>query len=180
MESKESPNPVFRIIHRIEDLFLSLILLTMVGFSFVQLVLRYAFQSGFNWGDSFQRQMVLWLGLMGAAVATRQDRHINVDISAKFLPPKWAAFTRIFTDAFAAVVCAIIAYMGLLLVKNEMTSGAMAFASVPAWIMELAIPLGFGIIALRFARMCFVHLLQAVGKKEIESQPAPDDGKGGV
>jgi len=194
MDAGPSASRFVRLIHLIEDFLLAAVLLTLVLFSFFQLLLKNLVTGfnlagrhytilplkwlldnigpGFNWGDAFLRQLVLWLAVLGAVMATREDRHINVEIASKFLPKKWGIGVRVFTDAFTTVVCALISYAGFNLVRSEIGSDSMAFANVPAWIMELIIPIGFGIIALRFARYFVIHTLQAFG-----ILPMPPDGQ---
>jgi TRAP-type C4-dicarboxylate transport system permease small subunit len=191
-ESRHATNPIHRVLHLVEDLFLSALLLTMVLFSFVQLVMKNLVAEfdlmgrhytilpfkwlldtvgpGFNWGDGFLRQLVLWLAIMGAAVATRQDRLINVEIAGKFLPKKWGIGVRVLTDAFTAFICGLLAYTGFRLVLTEFNSGSKAFGNVPAWFMELVIPFGFAIITIRFIRYFILHLLQSLGVVPIQNE----------
>ncbi len=185
IEHPESKNPFFRGLHKIEDLFLGSILFAMVVFAFVQLLMKNIFTevtlfghsiaipplqwlhdavgTGPVWGDAFLRQLVLWMAVLGAAVATRYDRHINVEIGSKFLPKRWKIGVRIYTDAFAATICGLLVYSGVGLVRSEMGARSIAFASVPAWVMELVIPIGFGLICLRYLRYFVLHILQAFG-----------------
>ena len=62
--------------------------------------------------------------------------------------------------------------------KGDIGSGSTAFARVPAWFMEMIIPIGFGIICLRYARYFVVHALRALGVVALppdEPAPAPDE-----
>ena len=74
-------------IHRIEDLLLVGLLLSMISIAFTQIVLRNGFDGGIAWADSLLRIMVLWIALIGALVASRDQRHINIDLISRFLPP---------------------------------------------------------------------------------------------
>ncbi len=197
IQHPESKNPFFRFVHKIEDYFLGSILLTMVVFAFVQLVFKNLVPevhlfgheipippfrwvhdnigTGFVWGDAFLRQLVLWMAVLGAAVATRYDRHINVEIGSKFLPKKVKTVVRIYTDAFAATITGLLTYSGFRLVQSELTARSIAFAAVPAWVMEMIIPVGFGIICARYLRYFVLHILQALGVLPLppDEPPAP-------
>lgn len=199
-EGSKKIQSFLRFLHKVEDCFVGGILLILVFFSFIQLVLknlptevtlwhsRYTvlpfkwlidnIGTGFAWGDAFLRQLILWLAVLGAAVATRQDRHINIEIASKFLPKNWKTKIRIFTDAFTSVVCGLVVYSGVELVKSEIGAGSIAFANVPAWVMEMIIPIGFGIICLRYLRYFALHVLQALGVMPLppgDNAPSPKE-----
>jgi len=140
-----------RVLHGIEDGLLVTILLAMVTLAFSQIVMRNLLGTGAIWLDPLLRVMVLWVGLLGALVATRQHKQIRVDVLTRFLPIKFKTASDIVTCTFAAIISAIIAWHSFLFLIDEWNSGVMAFASVPAWLPESIIPFGFSVIALRYS-----------------------------
>lgn len=150
----------------LEDGLIVAILAAMILLAGAQIVLRNAFDTGLGWSDPLLRIMVLWLGLLGAMAATRDDRQISIDVLSRFLPPRARAFSRMITDLFTAAVCALIAYHAARFVMQERADGIVAFAEVPAWWCELILPIGFGVIALR----CLFYLPRRMREKE---QTAP-------
>lgn len=134
---------------RIEDALLVALLAAMILFAAVQIILRNMLDTGIAWNEPLLRILVLWVGLIGAVVATREDRQINVDIVARFLGARGQAAARLVTDLFTAGVTALLAWHGARFVALDWEEGTRAFAAVPAWACELVIPLGFGLIALR-------------------------------
>lgn len=150
-----------QILHRIEDTLLVTILLAMVTLAFSQIVMRNFLGTGSIWLDPLLRVLVLWVGLLGALVATRQNKQISVDVLTRFLPERLKMISDIITRTFAAIISAIIAWHSFLFLIDEWNSGAMAFASVPAWLPESIIPIGFAIIALRYAFQVLVLISQS-------------------
>ncbi|MDX2477961.1 MAG: TRAP transporter small permease subunit [Gammaproteobacteria bacterium] len=150
-----------QILHRIEDTLLVTILLAMVTLAFSQIVMRNFLGTGSIWLDPLLRVLVLWVGLLGALVATRQNKQISVDVLTRFLPERLKTISDIITRTFAAIISAIIAWHSFLFLIDEWNSGAMAFASVPAWLPESIIPIGFAIIALRYAFQVLVLISQS-------------------
>jgi hypothetical protein len=67
----------FNFLNRLEELFLCLLLLTMIGLACTQIILRDLFSTGFVWADPLLRYMVIWAGLFGADIATRKKKHIR-------------------------------------------------------------------------------------------------------
>jgi TRAP-type C4-dicarboxylate transport system permease small subunit len=135
---------------RVEQTVLVVLLLTMVGLAFVQIVLRIFFSSGIIWGDVALRHLVLWVGLFGATVATRESRHINIDILPRLLKGKAKTLLGILIDFFSAFVCVLLASAGLTFVRDEFAAKTVAFLEIPGGIAALIFPIAFSIIALHF------------------------------
>lgn len=127
----------------------------MLGFAVLQIILRNFFQSGIQWSDTFLRILVLWLGLIGAMIASRQGKHINIDLLTKYLPEKLSILSNKFCQLFTAIVCGLIAYHSFLFILLEKESGETAFANVPLWLCESIIPFAFAVITFRYILMLF-------------------------
>ncbi|MGH8560727.1 MAG: TRAP transporter small permease, partial [Nevskiales bacterium] len=90
----KAPDPAGRLqrgirtLHALEDLLLALLLGAMVIVAAAQILLRNLFEWNFSWGDPLTRLLVLWVGLLGALAATRQNRHIAIDLVTHLLPPR--------------------------------------------------------------------------------------------
>lgn len=141
---------LWRWIRLIEDGLLALLLSLMIVLAGLQIVLRNVWDAGLVWGDPLLRVLVLWTGLLGAMAATRDDNHITIDVLSRFLPPRVKNVARLITDLFAAAVCALLTWHGARFVLLDREFGVLAFGAVPAWVCELILPVGFGIMALRF------------------------------
>ena len=137
-------------IARLEDGIMVLLLAVMIVLAATQIVLRNLFDTGLPWSDALLRILVLWLGLLGAMAATRQRSQIRIDILSRFLPPTARRFGFAFSDLFTAAVCGLLAWFAGRFVMMDYEFGTQAFSGMPAWIAELIIPIGFGIIALRY------------------------------
>lgn len=147
----------------IEDGILVLLLAALIALAGTQILLRNLLETGLVWGDPLLRVTVMWLALLGAMAATRDDNHISIDIVSRYLPPPAKAASRLVTDLFTATVCGLLAYHGARFVLMDKEAGTLAFAFVPTWVCELIIPFGFGIIALRFCVLSVLQLRQLAG-----------------
>jgi TRAP-type C4-dicarboxylate transport system permease small subunit len=134
----------------LEDALLVLLLSAMILLAGGQIVLRNGFDAGLVWADPLLRVLVLWVGLVGAMAAARADRHITVDVLSRLLPEGPRRYARALTDVCTAAVCAVVAWQAGRFVVTEFQGGAIAFADVPAWLCELVLPLGFGVMGLRY------------------------------
>ena len=132
-----------------------LLLLGMISMAAGQVLLRNFFDGGVYWGDSAVRVMVLWVTMLGAMVASRDDSHIRIDLVGRFLkdlekPLLETTVARI-NCSFTCVVLGLFCWASGHFVYYEYLDGSIAFAKVPAWICEAVMPLGSGIMALRYA-----------------------------
>ncbi|MCL4232896.1 MAG: TRAP transporter small permease [Deltaproteobacteria bacterium] len=173
-ETKTGLARALAFVHAAEDMILAALLGVMMLLAVGQILLRNLFDTGFLWADPMLRHLVLWVGLLGAAIATREDKHITVDVVSKFVPPRTRAAIRVATDSFAASISGLVAYAGYGLIKNEIEFGSKTFLDLPAWKVEIVIPVAFGIMALRFARFAVVHAIQAA-----RSAPTDATSEGG-
>jgi len=151
----------------VEDALLVLILAAMVGLAATQIVLRNLFDGAILWADPMLRVGVLWVGMIGAMVATRSDKQISVDAVSRFLPARWKARVRIITDLFTAVVSAVVAWSALRLVLDDRAAGGTAVAFVQVWVCEAILPLAFGVIALRYLLFAIKHMKASVAKEDV-------------
>ena len=135
----------------VEDTVLVVILTGMVLLAAGQILLRNLFDIGFIWTDELLRMLVLWLALAGALAASREDKQINVAILDRLLPDRIAIVARIIVHAFTAVVCGIVAWASAAFVITSYEYGDVLLGQVPAWLLQLVLPLGFALIAWRYA-----------------------------
>jgi TRAP-type C4-dicarboxylate transport system permease small subunit len=141
---------------RIETGLIAILVLAMVLLAGAQIVLRNFFDTGMAWAEPLLRAMVLWAAMLGALAAARDDKHIGLDLMTHFMRGRARRVLRVITLLFTAGICAAMAWYGLELVKLDYGSGA-EIAGIPGWCIEAIIPVGFALLALRFA----VHAFQA-------------------
>jgi len=163
------------LLHRGEDFVLALLLGTLVLIAPLQIVLRNFFDAGWVWADPFLRVLVLWIALLGALAASRQDKQISVDVVSKFLSDRAKAILGVILGVFTAVVCSVVTYHSWLFVAGEREFGSTAFSDVPAWICQIIIPFSFGMIAIRHLGRAYSHATQVFDRS---TPPSEIDGDG--
>ena len=159
------------LVQKVEDYILIGLLRIMITMAVLQIFLRNFFDSGIVWGDSLVRVLVLWIGLVGAMIASRTDNHISIDILSRYLPSEIKRFSSLATHVFTTVVTALMAWFSLEFVKMEMEVSLKAFANVPAWVCESIIPIAFGVISIRYALFSIKAFVQLVSKKPGGKKP---------
>lgn len=156
---------VRRILHLIEDAILVGLLSMMIGMSVIQIFLRNLFDSGISWSDVLVRVLVLWVGLVGAMVASRQNNHITIDIVNRYLPERIKTIASFVIEFFTALVCSIMAYFGVLFLQLEYSDGSTLFAQVPTWLCVAIIPFAFSVIGLRYFILSLIDFKKILGTR---------------
>ena len=85
----------------------------MIVLAGTQILLRNLFDSGFVWIDPLLRVMVLWLGLLGATVATRQDKHIRIDLLSRQFKRNTMRLLLVGVSQVSAWTCLVIGWYGM-------------------------------------------------------------------
>lgn len=134
-----------------EDAVLVLILSGMILLATGQIVLRNFFDIGFIWSDEALRLMVLWIAVAGAVAASRSDKHINIAVLDRFLPGRVRSVKDVLIHVFTALISGMVAWHGLQFVRTSHEFGDVLLGGVPAWPLQAVLPVGFGLIAWRYA-----------------------------
>lgn len=122
-----------------------------------QIILRNFFDTGIFWADSALRVLVLWIGMIGAMFASRNKKHIRIDILSHYLPENIRNNIWRVTEFISAIVCGIVAYYSIEFIKYEYEDAQIAFANVPVWLCESIIPIAFIVMGLRYFFYSILH-----------------------
>lgn len=137
-------------LRRLEDGILVSLLILMIGMAAGQVVLRNFFDSGLYWSDSLVRVAVLWVALVGAMVASRDDSHIRIDLVSRLVSPAYKHWVERLTRLFTFIVLCLFTWGSGNFVYYEYVDEAIAFGDVPAWMLEIIMPIGGGVMAVRY------------------------------
>jgi len=155
-----------QLLRYVENAVLTFLLGGTILLAVAQIGLRNFADSGFQWADPLLRILVLWLGLVGAIAATRDGKHINIDILSKYVAGRWQAATNVVTELFAAVICAVVGYFSYSFVLGEAEFGLTGPGDIPIWVYQSIIPAAFVLIALRFLVRAFMQCLSLMRNEE--------------
>lgn len=138
------------IIDRVEQTLISIFLSIMILIAFLQIVLRNLFATGLTWGDPLVRNLVLWVGFIGAAIATREGKHISIDVVSQWVPSRGKIFLEVIIHVSSFIICGLLTFAAVKFVRNEALMGSVTFQGISSWIPELILPITFGLMTLRY------------------------------
>ena len=135
----------------------------MTGIIFVQVVLRYVFQSPFSWAEELARYLLIWITCLGSAYAIRDGMHISIGYLRSKL--KDAAKTAVTMAVYGMTMLFFIFCIkeGMLFSLAQWTQRSTAM-QIPMTIPYIAIPLGFAIMFL-VALECLIDDIRNASKR---------------
>lgn len=151
---------------RAELWLLTVSLSLMISVAFVQIVLRNALATGLSWGDALVRYLVLWIGFIGAAAATREGTHIHIDVFSQKLSGRLKKAVEVGADLISAITCLLLTIAAVKFTRVEALMGGHVFGTVASWIPQTIMPAVFTLMAIRF----FMHALSAISRPDDSNQ----------
>jgi TRAP-type C4-dicarboxylate transport system permease small subunit len=147
-------------IGRFEQILIAILLTAMILLAFFQIVLRNFFSTGMDWGDALVRYLVVWVGFIGAAVATKESKHITIDVLSRWITGAGNRAIQAISHFTSAVICGLLTWAGIKFIGFEVEMGGMTSFNLPVWVPELIIPVTFGTMTLRYLLQLTNEILQ--------------------
>jgi TRAP-type C4-dicarboxylate transport system permease small subunit len=139
-----------KILEWTENALLVALLGAMVIFASSQILLRNLFDFGLVWIDPVLRAMLLWVGMFGASIASRNNEHIKIDLFSGYLDARSNLAIQACVNLFTCLVCLLVAWHGLRWILLEYSEATIDIARIPTWQVGAIIPLTFTLISLRY------------------------------
>ena len=118
----------------LEKSFISIAMLIMVALSFMDYLRREIEFINFEIDGGANASVVLmvWVGFLGASLATRQKKHLAVDATDRILSPKAARVAKRFTALVAATFCWQFGGHAMSMVESNLLAG-LGQDALPLW-----------------------------------------------
>lgn len=142
----------------------------MTGVCFLQVVMRYFFESALQWPEECARFAFIWLAYLAFAISMFTKAHLRVDALVIRFPLLAQRIIEAINMLISAVFCFYIAWLALEMIEvvreSEITAMTMP---IPLALVWLSIPVGFtlsGIYALFYSVCLFSGRLTVEDKNE--------------
>lgn len=137
---------------KLENAVISFALAAIVALPLLEALLRKTLHIGISGSTALVQHLTLIVGMVGGAIAARENRLLALSTLGGLLKGRSRALTGVFSGACAAGVTAVLAAAGWEFVRAERQSGQVLAYGIPVWVVQAVIPAGFGLIALRLLR----------------------------
>ena len=143
-----------RWLDRLEEWIVVLMLVAMTGLTFLQVVLRYVFNTGLTWALEMTTVFFAVMIFVGVSYGVRLGAHIGVDAIVRLMPRALRRATSI------VVVLLCLVYTGTVIVgawvyvsKMKMVGVELEDLPIPVWVVRSILPLGYALMAFRFLQV---------------------------
>jgi tripartite ATP-independent transporter DctM subunit len=140
-----------RVLIAVEDWLLVAPLFALMALPLLEMVLR-RFRTGISGATAFVQHFTLIVGMLGGAIAAREGRLLSFSTLSSFLKSKWKQSALVISSGTAAAISVFLCVASLRFVLTERTGGSRLAYGVPLWVVQLVLPIGFGLIGLRLLR----------------------------
>jgi TRAP-type C4-dicarboxylate transport system permease small subunit len=108
-----------------------------------QVITRFILKDPSSWSEELATYLMIWVGLLGAAVALNRGAHLGIDYFVGKLPEKKKTFTEIVVFlCISAFSIAVLIYGGITLVDETFVLGQVAPATgIKMGYVYLAVPI---------------------------------------
>jgi C4-dicarboxylate transporter, DctQ subunit len=141
---------LIRIVHHLEEGFIALLLALMTLITFMQVVARYVFNTGFGWELELTTYLFAWLVLFGVSYGIKVGAHIGIDVVVKQLPHGLRRAVGLIAVLCCCAYCIILLIGAVTYVYKIYSIGIEAQdLPIPRWIPFIMLPLGLALALLR-------------------------------
>ncbi|HUG21330.1 TRAP transporter small permease [Piscinibacter sp.] len=143
-----------KILDHLEELIVTVMLSLMTLLTFMQVVMRYAFNAGYTWALELTTVFFAVMIFVGISYGVRVGAHIGVDALVKKMPPGLRRGTSIVVVVLCLVYAGLVIYGSWIYVsKMKMVGVELEDLPIPIWVVRAILPFGFALLALRFAQV---------------------------
>jgi len=153
-DSHATPDPVkrtgvWRVAAEGENLLLVLALAAMLLLPVVEIILRHVFNTDISGSSAIVQHLCLIVGMLGGAVAARNRRLLALSPVQALLKGRARVAAQVFSSGFAAAICFFLCVASIKYVLAMKPLGKILVYGIPVWVIQLVLPLGFGLVTLR-------------------------------
>jgi len=153
-----------RWLDRLEEWTVMLMLAAMTVVTFMQVVLRYVFNSGFTWALELTTIFFAVMIFVGISYGVRVGAHIGIDALVKLMPRMLRRGVSI------VIVLLCLVYAGIILLgswdyvtKMKEVGIELEDLPIPLWIVRAIMPLGYVLLSVRLLQVLWALV---TGKSE--------------
>jgi tripartite ATP-independent transporter DctM subunit len=132
-----------------ENGLLAFCLIAIVILPLAEALLRKLFHTGISGAATFLQHFTLLIGMIGGAVAARESRLLSISTLGQVLRGRWQTLAQVTGNSAASLISIFLACASWYFLQAEREAGSTLAYGIRTWAVQLVMPLGFALIALR-------------------------------
>jgi C4-dicarboxylate transporter DctQ subunit len=155
-----------KVINNIEELFVGYVLLLLAFAATYQVIMRYGFNTAYDWFEESARYVTVLITFMGAGLGVKYGTHFSMEAVTQYSPDWLAHLLKVMANLVASFVMAVVCYFSWIqigkLIRFEVLTPA---SQIPMWIPYLPICIFSAVISFRFLMESIKHA-ESIALKE--------------
>lgn len=143
-----------KILDHLEEWIVALLLAAMTLITFIQVVLRYVFNSGITWALELTTVVFAFMIFIGISYGVRKGAHIGVDALVKIMPSGMRRAASIITVLLCMLYAGMVLYGSYEYVdKMRIVGIELEDMPIPMWTVRAILPIGYALLLFRFGQV---------------------------
>ncbi|HEU5072402.1 MAG TPA: TRAP transporter large permease subunit [Verrucomicrobiae bacterium] len=139
----------WKVVRQGENLIVVAALAAMTLLPVVEVALRQFFKTGVPASATMVQHLVLAVGMLGGALAARENRLLSLSVATHWLKDGWLTAARVFSNGFAAAISALLTAASWQFVMSQRSLGQEFAFGIPRWVVQSLIVVGFALVTVR-------------------------------
>ena len=132
-----------------ENVTIAVCMLLMAAFPVIEILSRTFGVFGIVGSTDYTRHLTLIIGLLGAIITSREQRHLHIHAVVEYIPDNIRPLVTSIIKGITITVSIGLAWAGLKFIQAEYYSPTKIGQLIPIWIVLIVIPVGYLGVALR-------------------------------
>ncbi|EXJ14676.1 TRAP transporter small permease [Imhoffiella purpurea] len=141
---------LLRLLNKTEEAVISLLLVAMTLLVFLEVILRFVFNTGLTWGQEATLYLSAWFVLFGVSYGLKVGAHIGVDAFVRLFPPLGQRLISVLAILLSLGYCGLFIY-GAWIYLGKMHRIGIELEDIPVqiWIARSILLVGLVFLSIR-------------------------------
>ena len=136
-------------IEKVEEYFITYLLIIMSTVIFLQIVMRYIFNNSLTWSEEFAVFTMMWMTWVGSSYGVKKNIHLRVTVFVDMLPERYRTAAYIFIDVVWMLFSITMIVMGIRMVKMSFIGHRVSPAlDIPMYLIYCSVVVGCVLMSL--------------------------------
>lgn len=179
---------ILRILNKVEEAVICLLLVSTTLLVFIDVVMRFGFNTGFLWSQELTLYMSAWFVLFGASYGLKVGSHIGMDAFVKLFPTTGRRILTAIGCLLGLTYCGLILYGSWVYLRKvkRIGIGLEDIPQLPTWVAQSLLIFGFAFLTIRLLILlkdvivgnsdCFRHADEAKESMQIVEELKKEEG----
>lgn len=149
-----------RILNRAEEAVICILLVLTTLLVFIDVVMRFGFNTGFMWSQELTLHMSAWFVLFGASYGLKVGSHIGMDAFVKLFSRTGRRILTAIAAILSLAYCGLILYGSwIYLAKMKMIGIDLEDLPIPTWLAHGMLLVGYTFLTIRLVQILWAVII---------------------